>query len=86
MTRKSPQVDSLTAHKRLVEAGFGIVLMPRRNVSDELARGTLRLVEIGSVEAQLPIVLVRCRGGPQGKALEAFVTTLQDRMPALLDN
>ena len=79
-------VDSLTAQKRLVEAGFGIALMPRRNVSDELTRGTLRLVEIGSVEAQLPIVLVRCRGGPQENALEAFVATLQDRMPALFDN
>lgn len=79
-------VDSLTAQKRLVEAGFGIALMPRRNVSDEQTRGTLRLVEIGSVEAQLPIVLVRCRGGPQENDLEAFVATLQDQMPALFDN
>ena len=85
-TRKSPQSESLTAQKRLVEAGFGMALMPRRNVSDELTRGTLRLVEIGSVEAQLPIVLVRCRGGPQENALEAFVAKLQDRMPALFDS
>ena len=79
-------VDSLTAQKRLVEAGFGVALMPKRNVAEELARGTLRLVEIRSVEAQLPIVLVRRRGGPSSGSLDSFVAMLRHQVPTLLDS
>jgi DNA-binding transcriptional LysR family regulator len=37
-------VDSLTAQKRLVEAGFGIALMPESSITDELAGGTLATI------------------------------------------
>jgi len=85
----SPQittVDSLTAQKRLVEAGFGIALMPKRNVTDELRGGTLRLVSVDSVTAELPVVLVQRRGAVRGAPVLALTEMLRDQIPELLDN
>lgn len=39
-------VDSLTAQKRLIEAGFGIALMPESSMADEAATGTLTTIEL----------------------------------------
>ncbi len=78
-------VDSLTAQKRLVEAGFGIALMPKRNVREELRNGTLRLVSVDTVTAQLPVVLVMRRGSVRGKSVTALTDLLRDRIPDLLD-
>lgn len=78
-------VDSLTAQKRLVEAGFGVALMPKRNVASELRGGTLRLIDVESVTAQLPVVLIRRRGGQQGKSVAALTEMLRERIPTLLD-
>ena len=35
-------IDSLTAQKRMVEAGFGLALLPESSVDEELRAGTLR--------------------------------------------
>lgn len=35
-------IDSLTAQKRMVEAGFGLALLPESSVGEELRAGTLR--------------------------------------------
>ncbi len=79
-------VDSLTAQKRLVEAGFGIALMPKRNVYDEVRKGTLRLVGVDAVTAQLPVVLVERRGGLRGASSRALKELLLGRVPELLDS
>lgn len=79
-------VDSLTAQKRLVEAGFGVALMPKRNVTEELARKSLRLVEVASVTAKMPVVLVQRRGGLRGGAVAALTDLLRERIPGLLDD
>ena len=34
-------IDSLTAQKRLAQAGFGLALVPESSVRDELRRGVL---------------------------------------------
>jgi DNA-binding transcriptional LysR family regulator len=39
-------VDSLTAQKRLIEAGFGIALVPESSMVDEAAAGTLATIQI----------------------------------------
>jgi DNA-binding transcriptional LysR family regulator len=39
-------VDSLTAQKRLIEAGFGIALMPESSMAEETAIGTLTTIDI----------------------------------------
>jgi len=79
------EIDSLTAQKRLVEAGFGVALMPRRNVRDELAVGTVRVVEVSSLRAEIPVVLVQRRGGYRSPLATGLVELLRSDTPALLD-
>ncbi|MFL5576811.1 MAG: LysR family transcriptional regulator [Gemmatimonadaceae bacterium] len=56
-------VDSLTAQKRLVEAGFGLALLPASNAEEELATGTIAMVHVADLRAGLPVVAVTRRGG-----------------------
>lgn len=79
-------VDSLTAQKRLVEAGFGVAMMPKRNVQDELAAGSLRLVEVTSFKTQMPVVMVRRRGRIKRKPESALANHLGAHIPELLDS
>src|SRR5205814_1255599 len=39
-------IDSLTAQKRMVEAGFGLALLAESSVDEELRRGTLRALPV----------------------------------------
>jgi DNA-binding transcriptional LysR family regulator len=77
-------VDSLTAQKRLVEAGFGIALMPSSSVREEVRIGSLRLIEIGRRRAELPVVVVRRRGGHQNQLAAEFVKLLAERASEIL--
>lgn len=79
-------VDSLTAQKRLVEAGFGIALMPKRNLREELAGGKLRIVEVASLTAQIPVALIRRKGGVRSESENALVAHLCERIPSMLDS
>ena len=56
-------VDSLTAQKRLVEAGFGIALLSQSNVAEELEYGTISTIGVGDLVASHNIVAVTRRGG-----------------------
>lgn len=78
-------VDSLTAQKRLVEAGFGISLMPKRNVEEEVRAGSLRLVAVDSLTARLPVVMVQRRGSVRGASTVGLIDLLRARVPGLLD-
>ncbi|HEY9216621.1 MAG TPA: substrate-binding domain-containing protein, partial [Phenylobacterium sp.] len=56
-------VDSLTAQKRLVEAGFGIALVPQSSVAEEQAAGSVALIDVADLDAAQPIVAVTRRQG-----------------------
>ena len=56
-------VDSLTAQKRLIEAGFGIALLAPSTVADELKASTIATIGVGDLEASHHIVAVTRRGG-----------------------
>ncbi len=65
-------VDSLTAQKRLVEAGFGLALLPESAVGEELAARTIGTIRVRNLNASIPITAVTRRGGflsPAGKQL-----------------
>jgi DNA-binding transcriptional LysR family regulator len=51
-------IDSLTAQKRLVEAGFGLALMPESAVQEELRLGTLAIIDAVRLKVSVPIFVV----------------------------
>ena len=86
MPPKTTLVDSITAQKRRVEASFGIALIPKRNLREEIAGGKLRIVEVASLTAQIPSALVRRKGGVRSKSEIALADHLCERIPRMLDS
>jgi DNA-binding transcriptional LysR family regulator len=76
-------IDSLTAQKRLVEAGLGVALMPISGIREELRIGSLRTIEVHGLAAELPVVAVRRRDGYQSRLATAFLTELKAHTPEL---
>jgi DNA-binding transcriptional LysR family regulator len=76
-------VDSLTAQKRLVEAGLGIALMPTSSVREEVRVGSLRMIDIPDLNARLPVVAVRRVSGYHSSLATEFLTVLADHTPEL---
>jgi DNA-binding transcriptional LysR family regulator len=56
-------VDSLTAQKRLVEAGLGIALLSESNAAEELRYGTISTIGVRDLKASHDVVTVTRRGG-----------------------
>jgi DNA-binding transcriptional LysR family regulator len=56
-------VDSLTAQKRLVEAGLGIALLAQSHAAEELKSSTMATIRVGNLVASHDIVMVTRRGG-----------------------
>lgn len=69
-------IDSLTAQKRLVEAGFGLALIPASSAEEELAAGTLKTIRVRDLDAGTPVFIVTRKGG--------FLSPAADRLLALL--
>jgi len=72
-------VDSLTAQKRLIEAGFGLGLLPASGVDEELRAGTLRALPVAALRLEVPVVLVHRRRGHLSGAARALMALLVDR-------
>jgi DNA-binding transcriptional LysR family regulator len=75
-------IDSLTAQKRLAQAGFGLALVPESSVRDELRQGVLVALDVPSMQTTIPITAVHRRNGylsAAAKALLALLTTGRDR-------
>lgn len=63
------RIDSLTAQKRLIEAGFGIALVPDSSVQEELAAGSLVVLDITGLDITAPVTVVtRANGYLSGAA------------------
>ncbi|HUA56110.1 MAG TPA: LysR family transcriptional regulator [Candidatus Sulfotelmatobacter sp.] len=71
-------IDSLTAQKRLVEAGFGIALVPESSVRDELKLGSLRELDLPSLRTTVPVALVHRRNGYLSPAVRALIALIGD--------
>ncbi|MHC2626837.1 DNA-binding transcriptional LysR family regulator [Bradyrhizobium huanghuaihaiense] len=70
-------VDSLTAQKRLVEAGFGLALLAQSHVAEELRTGTISTITVGDLAADQRIVLVTRRGGFLSAAAQRLLETIR---------
>ena len=72
-------IDSLTAQKRLVEAGFGLGLLPESSVEEELRVGTLRALPIRAMQTAIPVMLVHRRRAYLSGATRALMALLAER-------
>jgi len=70
-------IDSLTAQKRLVEAGFGLALLPASSIDEELRAGTLRPLRVPAMRATIPVVLIHRRRAFQSGATQALAAMLK---------
>jgi DNA-binding transcriptional LysR family regulator len=71
-------IDSLTAQKRLAQAGFGLALVPESSVRDELRRGALVALDIPSMRTTIPITAIHRRNGYVSSAAKALLKLLTE--------
>ena len=69
-------IDSLTAQKRMVEAGFGLALLQESSVDEELRRGTLVALRAPALRARVAVVLIRRRHAFESGAARALAALL----------
>lgn len=69
-------IDSLTAQKRMVEAGFGLALVQRSSIEEELRAGTLRILNAPALSVSVPVVLVQRRRSYLSGAAAALASLL----------
>jgi DNA-binding transcriptional LysR family regulator len=70
-------VDSLTAQKRLIEAGLGLALLSIDHAAEELASGALATIRVGDLVAGQEVVTLTRRGGFLSAASSAFLEMLR---------
>lgn len=69
-------IDSLTAQKRLIEADFGVGLLPASSVEEELRLGTLRALPIAALQAEAPVMIVYRRHAYLSRATRLLLAML----------
>lgn len=74
-------IDSLTAQKRLIEADFGVGLLPVSSVEEEIRLRTLRAVPAPALEMSIPIVAIHRRDGYLSAAARELLAALTDNQP-----
>jgi DNA-binding transcriptional LysR family regulator len=75
------RIDSLTAQKRLVEAGFGIALVPDSSVQEELAAGSLVVLDITDLDITAPVTVVTRANGYLSAAARTLLEELRETPP-----
>jgi DNA-binding transcriptional LysR family regulator len=75
------RIDSLTAQKRLVEAGFGIALLVESSVQEELRLGSLEIIDAPALRGGVPVTLVRRRNGYLSGAAQSLVAVIKAGAP-----
>jgi len=70
------RVDSLTAQKRLVQAGFGLALVPMSSVDEEIARGSLRVLDVPALRTSVDVVLIQRKQAFVGHAARRLAEAL----------
>lgn len=72
-------IDSLTAQKRLIEADFGLGLLPTSSIEEELRLGTLRVLPIDTLRASVPVMVIHRRQAYLSRAARALLAVLVER-------
>jgi DNA-binding transcriptional LysR family regulator len=56
-------IDSLSAQKRLIEAGIGIALLPKNAIQEELRLGTLHTIDVPRLQTTVPVHVLHRKNG-----------------------
>ena len=70
-------VDSLTAQKRLIEAGFGIALLPESSIDEERRRKSLTTIAVADLDAANPIATIVRKDGYLSPASRQLLALLR---------
>ncbi|MCY3735619.1 MAG: LysR family transcriptional regulator [Gemmatimonadaceae bacterium] len=76
------ELGSIEIIKRFVEIGFGVALVPRVSVADEVAAGRLAAVDARGVPRR-SVGLVRHRGRPASPAAAALIELIRGELAGL---
>ncbi len=71
-------VDSLTAQKRLIEAGFGLALLPKSAISEERRARSLMTIKVADLKATHPVYAVARKGGYMTPAARLLMDLLRN--------
>jgi DNA-binding transcriptional LysR family regulator len=69
-------IDSLTAQKRLIEADFGVGILPFSSIHEEQKLGSLHILDVPQLHASVPISVVHRRDGYLSKAAVSLLHQL----------
>ena len=68
--------DSLTAQKRLIEADFGLGLLPASSIEEEVRLGTLRVIPLAELRVTIPVMLIQRQQGYLSHAARTLLAAL----------
>lgn len=71
-------IDSLTAQKRLVEAGLGMALMQDSAIREEVERRQIATIRVDDLHAEVPVVCVTRRGAHVSPAAKALLDAVRE--------
>jgi DNA-binding transcriptional LysR family regulator len=66
-------IDSLTAQKRLIEADFGVGLVPASSIEEELHLGTVRVLPIAALQTSVPVMVIHRRQAYLSRAVRLLL-------------
>jgi DNA-binding transcriptional LysR family regulator len=69
-------IDSLSAQKRLIEADFGVGLLPASSLTEELQLGTMRVLPIAALHTSVPVMVVHRRHAYLSRAARRLLEML----------
>ena len=72
-------IDSLTAQKRLIEADFGLGLLPASSIVEEMRLGTLRVLAMPMLETAAPVVVIHRRHAYLSGAVRRLLAVLTEK-------
>jgi DNA-binding transcriptional LysR family regulator len=70
------EFDNIETIKRAVEIGLGCAIVPRMTVENEVARGTLRMLEFQEGSFLRPLAIIYKRGRELSPAVRKFIEAL----------
>jgi DNA-binding transcriptional LysR family regulator len=70
-------IDSLSAQKRLVEAGFGIALLAESGIREELRLATVRVINVPALRTTIPVSIIYRRNGYLSVAARTLLATIE---------